>query len=646
MILTTTRHGRTKRDVRNLKAHLNASIGQDARVVSIGNVPLSNADDALRYMEMMRDGSRADVSMHHITISPMNRLTEAQRDEAVQRILAAMGAEDHAYVLWEHDGKARSAKAADHHFHFVVGHVGPDGKALDDAFSYQRLEAAARTMEVDFGEPITHSRRTGHVAGILREMGRDDVADMLVAPPDRPNSSTSSTRRAAAARDGIDLPKAQAAVRDAWTAADSPQAFRNALREQGFDVSPGQKVGVIIVTKDGVEIGALDRITREKRAVVAARMKGLDDVAAAPAPAVPQARAYVSDADIGQALAGGHDPARGPRSADDLGEAPAPVGAAPGGERGGRPTGRAERAPRGRAPQPAASPDASGGPAQEIRRPRRGAQAVAVHQLRQIAGDERLKALRADLRKDSHRRPGKAAEAVAVVGLAKIATDEKLTAARACLRHEMKPAFERVSEYLDGCERKAHAAIETSRQPVPGPAAIIEAQGRLDQAKKASNKAFYGTLREEGRAKTTLAMERPRGFLSWITGRTAAWQRDTAKATADLERIYALRAEKRSVEETLQTQLRTLERSHKPQMDAEQRRRDREGQDARKDLALVAAARACLTENPSLARQGEREVLRAARDRLQREQEERIRQEQQARRRASFEDRPTGPRFR
>lgn len=285
MILTTTRHGRTSRDVRNLKAHLTKSVGQVARVVAIGNVPLSDADAALAYMEAMRDGSRATVSMHHVAISPLHRLDGEQLDETVRRILAAMGAEDHAWVLWEHDGKARSERAADQHFHLVVGHIGPDGKALDDGWSYLHLEAAARSLEHDFGEPLTASRKTISVAAILRGNGRHDVADRLVPPDEPPRSATSSARRAAAARAGVDLPKAQAAVRAAWTAADSPAAFRAAIAEQGFDVAEGRKPGVFVVSAGDAEIGALDRIVKLKRAVVAQRMKELDHAAADPAPA-------------------------------------------------------------------------------------------------------------------------------------------------------------------------------------------------------------------------------------------------------------------------------------------------------------------------------------------------------------------------
>jgi hypothetical protein len=273
MIVTTRRHGRTRRDIQNLIKHLDKQVGQASRVVAIGNVPLAKADDAMAYMETLRDASRATVSCHHISISPRNRLTDMQRDEAIQRILVAMDAEDHAFVVWQHSGKPRTdADVTDDHYHIVVSHIGPDGRALSDQRSYVRMEAAARAMEADFGEALTHSRKTKAVAAELRRIGRDDVAALLIAPAIPPTSAMSSQTRARAERQGLDLPKAQAAVRAAWTGSDGTTAFWSVLRSEGFELVPGKKPGVFIVTASGVEIGALDRIVRERRAVVAARM--------------------------------------------------------------------------------------------------------------------------------------------------------------------------------------------------------------------------------------------------------------------------------------------------------------------------------------------------------------------------------------
>lgn len=327
MIVTTRRHGRTRRDIRNLIKHLDKQVGQISCVVAIGNVPLGNTDDAMHYMETLRDGSRATVSCHHISISPRNRLTAAQRDEAVRRILTAMDAEDHAFVVWRHSGKPRAdADVADDHYHVVVSHIGPDGKALSDQQSYVRMEAAARTLEADFGEPITHSRKTRSVVAELRRIGRDDVADMLIAPAIPPTSSMSSQTRARAERDGVDLPKVQAFARAAWTGSDGTAAFRSALQNEGFELVPGKKPGVFMVMASGVEIGALDRIVRERRAVVAARMTQEDRNDREAEETTLSRRSHLHGSTGGQ---------------DDVRATPAAVGAAPGG-RDRRPARRVE----------------------------------------------------------------------------------------------------------------------------------------------------------------------------------------------------------------------------------------------------------------------------------------------------------------
>src|SRR5690606_23836188 len=191
----------------------------------------------------------------------------------VGRILAAFGAEDHAYVLWEHDEKTRAADGgSEQHFHLVYAHVGDDLLALDDSHSYQKLEAVARTLECDFGESLTPSRRTAAVAARLVEIGREDVAGLLPRPPEPPRSSMTSGMRAAADRKGVDLPAAQAVIRAAWEASDTPQAFTHALVEGGFSLAPGRKEGVFVVSSGDIEVGALDRILKLKRRDVAQRM--------------------------------------------------------------------------------------------------------------------------------------------------------------------------------------------------------------------------------------------------------------------------------------------------------------------------------------------------------------------------------------
>lgn len=275
MIVTTTRHGRTRRDARYLLAHLSRRDVQRSRVVHVG-APVADERAALDYMQALRDGSRATVSFHHLSLSPGQPLTDEQRDEAVRRVLAAMGAEDHAHVIWEHAQKRRRGRDVDAHYHVVVSHIGPDGKALRDGRSYVRLEAVARALEADFGHEIIPGRRPAAVAAELERQGRPDVAARVrgEAAPEPPASAMSSRQRARAERHGVSLPDMRVAVRQAWEASDSPAALQAALAEHGLGVAQGDKAGVWIVTgPDGMPLGALDRLAGERRRTVATRMQ-------------------------------------------------------------------------------------------------------------------------------------------------------------------------------------------------------------------------------------------------------------------------------------------------------------------------------------------------------------------------------------
>lgn len=274
MIINTRRHGRTVKDAKLLLAHLSKQDDQMSRVLRI-SAPASSANEALSYMQALRDCSRATVAFHHISLSPSQPLNEVQRDKAITRVLAALGADDHAHVVWEHAGKARRGRNVDVHYHVIVGHIGPDGRALDDRQSYIKLEAAARTLEFDFGHDHVASRRTEAVATLLERVGRPDVAVQLrdSLPRELPKSSMSSRQRARAERRGVSLSDVREAVRRAWVTSSSFEELRNMLARGGYALAMGEKPGVWVVTdQNGRPLGALDRLIGEKRRIVAARM--------------------------------------------------------------------------------------------------------------------------------------------------------------------------------------------------------------------------------------------------------------------------------------------------------------------------------------------------------------------------------------
>lgn len=271
------RHGRTKRDSRNLATHL---LKESGATVEIVNSAAPDLRAVMSDMELARDGTTADAAFLHVFISPSRDMSRDELRQAGELVLRHFGAEEHQAAFVYHD-KPRQGGEGGRHLHMVVSRVGPEGNVLPSGFEIIRMETAMRMAEFELGETATLGRH--HVSGIrwLRANGRADVADWLEAAhgpePDKPSSAASPSKRQALARKGIELADAADIVRSAWTASDGGRSFAAALRAEGLDVVPGQKAGVFVVRQGTIEIGALDRIVKLKRREVAARMEGFEN---------------------------------------------------------------------------------------------------------------------------------------------------------------------------------------------------------------------------------------------------------------------------------------------------------------------------------------------------------------------------------
>jgi len=280
MIGQAVKHGRTSKDARNLSAHL---LKDDYAKVELLNSAASTLDEVMDDMMIARDGSRAKDAFLHLSISPARTMNDDELRQVADIVLRHFGAEDHPAALVIHE-KKRANGEGDRHEHLVVGKVGLNGQIIPAGFEKIRLETAMRIAEFEMGEPATLGRH--HTSSIkwLRANGRDDVAQWLDlahgSNPEKPKSPASPAKRQMIQRAaGTDLATVTMSVRDAWTRSDNPQAFAAALAEGGFEIQKGKKDGVFLVVKDGVQVGALDRLLKEKRRAVADRMEGFDHVA-------------------------------------------------------------------------------------------------------------------------------------------------------------------------------------------------------------------------------------------------------------------------------------------------------------------------------------------------------------------------------
>ena len=286
MIFVHVRHGRTARDASRLANHL-LRLNENQAVEVVSRVGLGAVDVAGMLAAMRRLAPKAtSPALHHVSISPAGERTVAELRADADRLLQEVGVnpETHPHCLVVHR-KTSANRRGSMHAHVVFAHWNLDGAPVRDGWIRLRLERLAREIEFDGGEQLTRGRHDVALSKALVAGGRGDVAGALdaLATPEAPRSATTAARRQKLKREGVSDTDARAAVKAAWAACDGWEAFKTTLGGSGLSVAPGAKRGVLlVVTADGVEIGALDRILRVPRGDVARLMDGQDDTAKPP----------------------------------------------------------------------------------------------------------------------------------------------------------------------------------------------------------------------------------------------------------------------------------------------------------------------------------------------------------------------------
>ena len=272
MIAGIVRHGRSQRDSRALTAHL-LKAENEPRTRILGGTLADDLPGVIRDMERLRDSTSAEAAALHIHLSPSHAMSDEELVRAAEIVRHHLGAFDHPAALVVHD-KERNGGEGHSHAHLVLGRVGPSGQVLESGFEMIKLETAARIIEFELGEPATLGRHHQSAVRWLQANGCRDIAAWLEAAhgpdPDKPTSAASANSRQALARKGIDLSAVRTEIRSAWRCGGA-----QAVRDAGYEIAAGRKAGVWIVSRDGIEIGSLDRLTGTKRADVRSAMEAV-----------------------------------------------------------------------------------------------------------------------------------------------------------------------------------------------------------------------------------------------------------------------------------------------------------------------------------------------------------------------------------
>jgi hypothetical protein len=591
VIAGVVRHARTSRDAQALEIHLLKS-ENNPRVHVLAGTLATDLSGVLADMQRLRDATSADAAALHIHLSPSRSMSDAELIRAADIVISHFEADGFPAALVIHD-KERLDGEGDRHGHLVLGRVSPELQVLESGFEKIRLETAARIIEFELGEEPTLGRHHKSAIKWLASNGRKDIADWLEhahgREPEKPQSAVSPDGRQGLARKGIDLPTARQEIRNAW-ALDGAQAIRDA----GYEIAAGRKVGVFIVSKDGIEIGSLDRLLAEKRAVVRAAMEAEISSITAENPKPKKIKRAVEPVEARSANSVG-DPSpencRYDQFSDDRSRIlKTGTGAA------NRPAGIRGKKPRG-------AELVSEAAAQAGRRLAESLEDV-------FWSDVKASEVKARNRTSNSSKAGMELEGQSVPEAPCVATVSS--------ERSLEKVLASANRFLDRQEAELTEKIAALSRPrqLADPEELVAARTSL---KKASEELARWDKTHGSRLKIlrrTTDQIRPRGILAWLTGKTSRWLR----ASRELDRLLEMRRpfltktrEARRIVRVLITLQETRQHKHEA---SRERQRERHVD----VLELIPHARDVLTDNPRVVLGGGKALARAARARRRRHQ--------------------------
>ena len=127
-------------------------------VRELRGVTSRNIHGALREMDCMGAGAVSSRTLYHAAINtePTERLTEVQKQQAIERLEAELGFAGQPRIVVEHLKKGRE------HIHVVFLRIDTDRMvAISDSHNYRRHEIVARDLEREFRHELVQGAHIG-----------------------------------------------------------------------------------------------------------------------------------------------------------------------------------------------------------------------------------------------------------------------------------------------------------------------------------------------------------------------------------------------------------------------------------------------------------------------------------------------------
>jgi hypothetical protein len=215
---------------------------------------------ALLEMEAVGSGSRTKRPFYHASINTQagERLTDAQRFKAIDRLEAELGLTGQPRAVVVHEKKDRNRNDREH-CHVVWLRVDAETMtAIRADHNYRKHEIVARELERAFG----HERVQG--AHIERD-GKP-----------RPERTPSHKEHQQAERTGIKPQAAREHITALWQRTDSGASFQAALEQSGWTLAKGDRRDFVVIDPKGEAHSLARRVAGATAKDVRARMADID----------------------------------------------------------------------------------------------------------------------------------------------------------------------------------------------------------------------------------------------------------------------------------------------------------------------------------------------------------------------------------
>lgn len=250
--------------------------------------------DSLRTSDAIAALWGRTYSIRHFIVSPSKKLTTKQLGDVIKEIGTEFDVPESSMermtVVMHEKPRSDANDGARYHYHVAIPEVDADtGRVLSSSFTKMRNEKLARLSELRLGHDVVPGKFNREVYEALRSYKIDlqpfeDALRAACRDEGIPEARWLDYRARAAFSESQIHAAERLARERGETRFTSPQVVRQHIRdlmkdkalpevldtllEQGFSVEPGRKAGTWILTKDDIEFGSLDRLTKLKKDIV------------------------------------------------------------------------------------------------------------------------------------------------------------------------------------------------------------------------------------------------------------------------------------------------------------------------------------------------------------------------------------------